>query len=660
MSAATEGYKGGWIKLIIYFLWMFLFIFLSYIFSGFQIPNTSNEFLWLFSGILLLITTTFYTDPHFASPKSTVLNSIACLLVLFSAYDEASYHEISKILLFAYTVILCLSIIVLQLESQIEQNNLLRISRNIFAKIGKSNFLISILFIYLLLDYGRLSKPENYMVTLFWGSFILLRPQEWHTRLADQFDFAKPIASIKGYINDDLCILTVSSDKSYVLLKEKVYLNTSLDGRKANRIGVVVKSHHLTNERWVLCYLVPESIIISSQMPSLRPGMVSAADENLSQCIATNTFPSERIIGLVAEKTSVESLVVIVTDTSIPMEIGTVLFAFYQGKKVFAQIASASIEVDSLQGFDEARPKLIRCLVLGTWNPMLNSFEGFNWLPDANSPVFLVDEETQMLESLVVNGTNIRPFGTVQNINVKNYVDFDKLFNQHLAITGVTGSGKTHCVKRIIDIALQLNYKVICIDITKQYSTMWDESTISSINFGSVERFLRSDDRLGIYNIIDMSNTSGSLEDVQKLLERIFTLAQTNTFPNKCIIVLEEAHTIIPEMNFLAVGADFGAGKALVAKMSQIALQGRKYGIGLVIVTQRTANVSKSVLTQCNSMINFRAHDNTSIEFIQLYAGSAAAYSIPTLKKFHALVCGVGFLNERPTIVDFTDRDLSQ
>ena len=45
--------------------------------------------------------------------------------------------------------------------------------------------------------------------------------------------------------------------------------------------------------------------------------------------------------------------------------------------------------------------------------------------------------------------------------------------------------------------------------------------------------------------------------------------------------------------------------------MGQIALQGRKYGIGMLVIAQRTANVSKTILTQCNTVICFQAFDET-------------------------------------------------
>ena len=72
----------------------------------------------------------------------------------------------------------------------------------------------------------------------------------------------------------------------------------------------------------------------------------------------------------------------------------------------------------------------------------------------------------------------------------------------------------------------------------------------------------------------------------------------------KVCIVLEEAHTIVPEWNFL--GVDDKRSSSVVNSIAQIALQGRKYGVGFIVIAQRTANVSKTVLTQCNSVVAFQ------------------------------------------------------
>lgn len=62
------------------------------------------------------------------------------------------------------------------------------------------------------------------------------------------------------------------------------------------------------------------------------------------------------------------------------------------------------------------------------------------------------------------------------------------------------------------------------------------------------------------------------------------------------LVMLEEAHRILP------VGVDSPALRAT----AQIAKEGRKYGVGLLVVTQRPTEIEPTVLSQCGTMIALR------------------------------------------------------
>lgn len=62
------------------------------------------------------------------------------------------------------------------------------------------------------------------------------------------------------------------------------------------------------------------------------------------------------------------------------------------------------------------------------------------------------------------------------------------------------------------------------------------------------------------------------------------------------LVVLDEAHRFVPE------GTETSAHRTL----SMIAKEGRKYGTGLMLVTQRPSEIDSSVLSQCGSMIALR------------------------------------------------------
>ena len=106
----------------------------------------------------------------------------------------------------------------------------------------------------------------------------------------------------------------------------------------------------------------------------------------------------------------------------------------------------------------------------------------------------------------------------------------------------------------------------------------------------------------------------------------------------------------MPESTTVGLG-DFES-RGLVSKISQIALQGRKYGVGLLVIAQRTATVSKTVLTQCNTTIALNSFDETTLRFLGNVIGEAHTRLIPNLSRLNAVVFGKGVRSERPIVVE--------
>ena len=100
------------------------------------------------------------------------------------------------------------------------------------------------------------------------------------------------------------------------------------------------------------------------------------------------------------------------------------------------------------------------------------------------------------------------------------------------------------------------------------------------------------------------------------------------------------------------MGVSDNASKATVNSIAQIALQGRKYNIGFIVIAQRTANVSKTVLTQCNSVIVFQELDRTTSDFLANYMGRSFVEILPTLKNRTAIAMGKAFRSTAPMIFE--------
>lgn len=105
-------------------------------------------------------------------------------------------------------------------------------------------------------------------------------------------------------------------------------------------------------------------------------------------------------------------------------------------------------------------------------------------------------------------------------------------------------------------------------------------------------------------SILDVSELPSDIAgDVVGLLIRIVydTLLWAGTLAisgkaQPLLIVVDEAHRFLPE------GGDSSCHRIL----TRVAKEGRKYGVGLAVVTQRPSEVDSTVLSQCGTMIALR------------------------------------------------------
>lgn len=83
----------------------------------------------------------------------------------------------------------------------------------------------------------------------------------------------------------------------------------------------------------------------------------------------------------------------------------------------------------------------------------------------------------------------------------------------------------------------------------------------------------------------------------------IFSVQQWAEIGNRHPIALlcDEAHLYIPERINQDAASELG-----LKNFERIAKEGRKYGVSLVVISQRPSEVNRTVLSQCNNFISLR------------------------------------------------------
>lgn len=119
------------------------------------------------------------------------------------------------------------------------------------------------------------------------------------------------------------------------------------------------------------------------------------------------------------------------------------------------------------------------------------------------------------------------------------------------------------------------------------------------------------------------------------------------------LLVLEEAHNYIPQSE----GAKYHSVKKSIER---IAKEGRKYGLSLMIVSQRPSEISETIFSQCNNFVAMRLTNPSDQQYVKRLmpdSVSAITDTLPVLERQEALIIGDSI--PIPTIVrikDLTDK----
>ncbi len=116
--------------------------------------------------------------------------------------------------------------------------------------------------------------------------------------------------------------------------------------------------------------------------------------------------------------------------------------------------------------------------------------------------------------------------------------------------------------------------------------------------------------------IVDLSGVPNEIAGTASavIARTLFSLKIWQTVPEReaspVLLVCEEAHRYVPNSG----AAQYEAAQEAIRR---IAKEGRKYGIGLMLVSQRPSEVEETVLSQCNSWIVLRITNESDREHVR-------------------------------------------
>jgi len=133
---------------------------------------------------------------------------------------------------------------------------------------------------------------------------------------------------------------------------------------------------------------------------------------------------------------------------------------------------------------------------------------------------------------------------------------------------------------------------------------------------------------------------------VYLLAKKLFDLRKRDKVP-PFMMVFEEAHNFIPEKGF---------GQAISNPiMRKIASEGRKFGLGIGVISQRPARIDKNVLSQCNTQFILKVTNPNDLKAISKSFEGVTSEVEDMIKSLPPGVCFV-LGNQYPVMTDVRQR----
>jgi hypothetical protein len=678
------------------------------------LPPTDTKGLWFYSGLAALILGDLIVTPLFVRPADSIAYTISGLSVLIGinpANSEGSPNEIAVWLV----AVLLLSLLLLAAVGAVALKDCLqdgpkKLGEALFAVtsvFGSATLIFSLVFMVLVALFHRHDDRELLSLTFGWVTLVVFRPVErvWAvisriTRKSDDSP-GDAVGMIVGHASPGIVLFR---DDSGAL--EPGDTIVARDDAGTPSAAIVLDRVGYVDGRWnraiVATQLQPSDSSVSAlqevQTDAVRrlPEPLAAEVPGLLDSIARFR---ERVVGVVAPETCSERLLVDVTNPNIAVSEGQLLEVTIGGIKTLYQVIEGTAKEEILREKNTRGYAVAEARKIGTWNGSLTRFEKVSWLPSVNQLVELAHYPPATFTG--------RSIGHFPDTGYTVTVDTTQLVTHSATILGVLGSGKSFFGLELVERILDAGCKVLCLDLTDQYAQElgphydadWHKKVKDKLRDvgaqgkrrveknveegGSVREFTsavlalakkllapeetrslmvfdpaefevwRQDGRpfQGEASMATLTPAEVTRIFADAILEAAQELGMTKEA--RVCLVLEEAHSLVPEWNAVASDGDRTATNGTARAI----LQGRKFGFGCLLVTQRTASVTKTILNQCNTIFALRAFDATGTEFLRNYFGDEYSSLLSSLEDRHAVVFGRASSCKAPVLIRLNDRE---
>jgi hypothetical protein len=674
-------------------------------------PVSGDKGFWFYTALLGLILGSRLDTPFFAKPADVVLYAAPAAIALVLGNSWEMWTDGVRVayciaMTFCILVGLIGAVAILTVDGKNEKmQRTSNASRVLAETLGAPRIIYSVVIGFALFAFHVSSPKEFGIIVAAWVLTGVLSPLEGSLRISRRLRrIFKPSAvfdtdgEVVAYQTPGL-ILVRQSEAGKVEPGDVVAIHDPL-----GKTRLALALDYVGRDEGILLRTIDISGVevseeLRDQISALPPNAVvrvSTSDDAIAAISLVSA--KNQLVGLVAPETSVERLYFEVVKND-GLEEGRLVESQIGEQFVTYQLVNGLTKEEIVQQKNTHGYARAQAQKIGAWDAANNHFKFVKWLPAPNAPVFL-----KCTAAFEPTRAAIGHFpGTNYPVSIRS---IDDLVTHNTAILGILGIGKSMLAIELVERMIDAGVKAICLDLTNQYSTALasyidtakvtaDLASLEAIGAsgkdnvcqnvedgGSQKEFAAAVGRL-IGQFMDARNPTkvmivnpahfevwrqdsrqfnhtasmATLSPVeithifsQATLESAAALGMTDKA--RVCLVYEEAHSLVPEWNSAVADGDRSASNGSARSI----LQGRKYGLGCLLITQRTANVTKTILNQCSTIFAMRTFDDTGKTFLANYIGADYAASLSSLSERQAVFFGRASSCENPILIRLNDR----
>ncbi len=567
-------------------------------------PSEGGKSVWFFAAIALFFFTRL-SSPFFVTPRDSLANSATAALLLATVdldpvvsfqTELNSFRWIAVGYAAFVTTSSIVSISLFQID-EVLHRNLARISKiayRLSEYLGRGQLVFTPLVLVSIIGFYQDEPIQQLWLLLLWTILVFLEPVDLALKLSQDINLfgagkakAQPVGTIQRI--DDPNIIRVRLESSQTWGRNTVHIAQLPDSRQVEVIPLFVQTQNAELIGTGMCHKKPPEKLRSASSGYVYCSTSVRTGDQLLAELCGETTPAP-LVGFVVENSSI-SRIRFEAASEEKLQEGWIVFAKRGEDRIFYQILDAHTEEESFSQ-NPRGSHVVFAQQLG----ILDSRKGFlkyGWLPNMNSPVFLATTLPTDIGDFECEPDEFY-LGSVPHSKIPVVASLKESMEYHTAILGATGMGKTELAFDIIRKAFESGAKVICVDFTGEYFPRLKDlnpkelglaekeakalqTRLFDVEVGDyggakekrvledfvkeitkpietqVHEFLEADGAgLGIFTLGEIANTKATLRATELYVSTIFKWARNNRKKRNILLVLEEAHTIVPETNLFS------------------------------------------------------------------------------------------------------------